>query len=99
MRQTIIAGNWKMNNTRKEAQELTQALVKGIAGQNGLPEIVLCPPFTCLETVLKAVAGSPINVGAQNMDFRESGAFTGEISPLMLIELGAKYVIIGHSER
>lgn len=99
MRKTIIAGNWKMNNTRREAKALADALVKGIEGKNGLPEVVLCPPFTSLETVSNAVSGTAVAVGAQNMDFRDSGAFTGEVSPLMLLELAIKYVLIGHSER
>jgi triosephosphate isomerase len=99
MRKTIIAGNWKMNNTRKEAAALTEALVKGVQGKSGLPEIVLCPPFTSLPVVIDAAKGSSISVGAQNMEHRDSGAYTGEVSPLMLLELGVKYVILGHSER
>jgi triosephosphate isomerase len=99
MRKTIIAGNWKMNNTRKEARELVSALLAGIQGQHNLPEIVLCPPFTALQAVVEQVQGSPIAVGAQNMEYRESGAYTGEVSAPMLVELGVKYVIIGHSER
>lgn len=99
MRKTIIAGNWKMNNTRKEARALTDGLVAGVKGKNGLPEIVLAPPFTSLNVVLDAVNGTNIAVGAQNMDSHDSGAYTGEISPLMLLELGVKFVIIGHSER
>lgn len=99
MRKTIIAGNWKMNNTRKEAIALTEALVKAVQGKSGLPEIVLCPPFTSLQVVIDKVQGSPIQSGAQNMEHHDSGAYTGEISPLMLLELGVKYVILGHSER
>ena len=99
MPKTIIAGNWKMHKTRAEARTLAQALVDGIKGEHHLPEIVLCPPFTCLQDVLAETHDSPIGVGAQNMDYRASGAFTGEISPVMLVELAVKYVIIGHSER
>jgi triosephosphate isomerase len=99
MRKVMIAGNWKMNMTATEAKELTAALLKGIHGLHELPEIVICPPFTSLHTVLESTNESRINVGAQNMDYRESGAFTGEISPLMLLDLGVKYVLIGHSER
>jgi triosephosphate isomerase len=99
MRKTIIAGNWKMNNTRVEAKALTEAVLQGIKGETGLPEIVLCPPFTSLQTVVDLVKGSPIKVGAQNMEYRDSGAYTGEISPLMLKEMGVHYVLIGHSER
>lgn len=99
MRKTIMAGNWKMNLTRKEARELTEQLVKGVEGLTNLPEVVLCPPFTSLETVVNIAKGSAIAVGAQNMDYRDSGAFTGEISPLMLLEMGVTHVLIGHSER
>ncbi len=99
MRKTIIAGNWKMNNTRQEGRELTAQLKKGIEGLTNVPEVVLCPSFTGLETAIDAVKGSAISVGAQNMEYRESGAYTGEISPLMLLELGVTYVILGHSER
>ncbi len=98
-RPVVIAGNWKMFKNRKEARELAQAIVNGIKGKSGLPQIVLCPPFTSLETVVSVTDGQPIKVGAQNMDYRESGAFTGEVSPLMLIELGITHVLIGHSER
>lgn len=98
-RKRIIAGNWKMNNTRKEAAELTGALVAALSGLGDLPEIVLCPPFTSLEAVKEKTAGTAISLGAQNMDYRDSGAFTGEVSPPMLLDLGVKYVLIGHSER
>ncbi len=98
-RKRIIAGNWKMNKTREEATELSSALVSALSGQEDLPEIVLCPPFTSLQTVVEKTSLSPVAVGAQNMDWRDSGAFTGEISPVMLLDLGVKYVIIGHSER
>lgn len=99
MRKTIIAGNWKMNNTRKEARELTVELAKALKGKSGLPDVVLCPPFTSLADTVDAAQGAPIAVGAQNMDYHESGAYTGEISPLMLLELNTTYVLIGHSER
>jgi triosephosphate isomerase (TIM) len=104
MRQIIIAGNWKMNNTRQQAENLTRAILDGIAGQSQsqaslLPEIVLCPPFTCLQTVVDITCGSPLKVGAQNMEYRDSGAYTGEVSAAMLVEIGARYVLIGHSER
>lgn len=98
-RKTIIAGNWKMNKTRGEAQTLIKALASGLDGQKDLPEVLVFPPFTALDTASKAVAGAPIEVGAQNMDYRDAGAFTGEISPAMLVDLGLKYVLIGHSER
>lgn len=98
-RKTIIAGNWKMFKTRKEAAELASAVAAGTKGEKDLPEVVLIPPFTSIESVIENVKGSNIAVGAQNMDWRDNGAFTGEISPLMLLELGVKYVLIGHSER
>ena len=99
MPKTIIAGNWKMHKTRSESRMLAQALVDGVKGERHLPEIVLCPPFTCLQDVLAVTIDGPIRVGAQNMDYRASGAFTGEISPVMLVDLAVQYVIIGHSER
>jgi triosephosphate isomerase (TIM) len=98
-RQVIVAGNWKMNKTRKEARELTEAIKKGLKDSADLPEIVLIPPYTALAEVESLVKGSKLKLGAQNMDYRDSGAFTGEISPLMLKELGVQYVLIGHSER
>ena len=98
-RKTIIAGNWKMNKTRKAAQELVEAIVAACAKHNDLPEIVVCPPFTALPEVLAAAKGSGVSVGAQTMDYHPNGAFTGEISPPMLTDLAVKYVIIGHSER
>lgn len=98
-RKTIIAGNWKMYKNRKEAAELAKAIVDGVKGEKDLPEVVLIPPYTALAEVADLVKGTNVAVGAQNMDWRENGAFTGEISPLMLIELGVKYILIGHSER
>lgn len=97
MRTPIMAGNWKMNKTNAEAKALAEALVKSTAGISGV-DIVLCPPYTAIATVADAVAGSKIAVGAQNMYWEESGAFTGEVSPLMLEGL-CQYVIFGHSER
>ena len=98
-RQVIVAGNWKMNKTRKEARELTEAIKKGLGASADLPEVVLIPPYTALAEVESLIKGSKLKLGAQNMDYRDSGAFTGEISPLMLKELGVEYVLIGHSER
>lgn len=94
----IIAGNWKMHKTTGEAKQLTEAILQGIKSEKELPKIVLCPPFTSLPT-MAAAAGDKIAVGAQNMDHHESGAFTGEIAASMLIDLGIKYILIGHSER
>lgn len=97
MRRKIIAGNWKMNKTPKEAVALVEQLKPLV--NNPEADVVFCPPYVCLPAVLEAVEGTNIQVGAQNMYFEENGAFTGEIAPSMLQELGVKYVIIGHSER
>ncbi len=97
LRKAIIAGNWKMNKTRPEAKELIDA-IKPLAANAGC-EVVVCVPFTNLETAVEAVKGSNIRVGAQNCHFEKSGAFTGEISADMLTELGVEYVVLGHSER
>lgn len=96
-RRKIVAGNWKMNKTPKEAVDFVNALKPLVDGVDA--EIVVCVPFVCIPEVIKAVAGSNIKVGAQNMHWEEKGAFTGEVSGPMLSELGVEYVIIGHSER
>ncbi|WP_434303504.1 triose-phosphate isomerase [Clostridium botulinum] len=97
MRTAIIAGNWKMNKTVKEAVELVKELKPLV--KEAKCDVVVCPTYVCLPAVLEEVKGSNIKVGAQNMHFEESGAYTGEIAPKMLEELGVHYVIIGHSER
>lgn len=97
MRKKIVAGNWKMNMTPASAVELINSLKDKINTTD--VEVVVCPPYVCLPAVLEAVKGTHIGVGAQNMHFEESGAFTGEIAPKMLVELGVKYVVLGHSER
>ena len=97
MRTPIIAGNWKMNKNVAEAVELVRALREAMADVEKV-EIVVCPPFVALTAVKEALAGSKIKVGAQNMHWEEKGAFTGEVSALMLKGL-VEYVIIGHSER
>lgn len=97
MRKPIIAGNWKMHKTRGEAVALVKALKPLVA--RAACEVVVCPPFTALTAVAEEIAGSNIVLGAQNMHWEKEGAFTGEISPAMLKELGVKYVILGHSER
>ena len=96
-RKTIIAGNWKMHKTRAHARELAEAIAHSVKGEKELPEIVLCPTFTSLHDVCEAVRGTSIKVGGQNMEYRDEGAYTGEISPSMLKDVGAHYVIIGHS--
>ena len=97
LRKAIIAGNWKMNKNRKEAAELINAL-KPIAADKTCG-VIICVPFTNLETALSLTEGTNIEVGAENVHFEKSGAFTGEISADMLTEMGVKYVIVGHSER
>lgn len=98
MRKPIIAGNWKMNKTVGEARELVTALKGKVADVTDV-EIVVGPTFTALLAVAEIIKGSNIKLAAQNMSWEESGAFTGEISPLMLKDVGCQYVIIGHSER
>ncbi|MDF2615235.1 MAG: triose-phosphate isomerase [Clostridia bacterium] len=97
MRKKIVAGNWKMNMTPAKAVELIGTLKDKINVAD--VDVVVCPPYIALPAVLEAVKGTNIEVGAQNMYFEESGAYTGEVAPNMLVELGVKYVIIGHSER
>ena len=98
MRTWMVAGNWKMHNTVAEAVTLAAALAGGV-GAGGAGEVVIAPPFTALMAVGEAVKGSGITLAAQNMYYEEKGAFTGEVSPLMLKDAGCTYVIIGHSER
>ena len=97
MRKPIIAGNWKMNKTPEEAAELVRELVPLVADAEA--EVVVCPPFVCLDAVRKEAAGSNIKLGAQNVHFEKNGAYTGEVSADMLLAMGVEYVIIGHSER
>ncbi len=98
MRKPIIAGNWKMHKTVAESLELVNALKPLVAGVTNV-EIVVAPTFTALAFVSQVVGGSNIALAAQNMYWEDSGAFTGEISPLMLKDVGCEYVILGHSER
>ena len=97
MRKPIIAGNWKMNKTPKETAELINQL-KPLVAQAEC-EVVVCPPAVCLAAAAEALKGSNIKLGAQNVHWARSGAFTGEISADMLKELDVEYVILGHSER
>ena len=97
MRKPIIAGNWKMNMTAGQAVELVEALIPLV--RNAKCEVVVCPPFVCINAVKDLLAGTNIKLGAQNMHWEEKGAYTGEVSPVMLRGLGVQYVIIGHSER
>ncbi len=98
MRKKLIAGNWKMYKTPSEAQQFVREFLPLVAG-HGRDEIVLCVPYVCIEATAKAVHGSEIGVGAQNMHWEKEGAFTGEVSTAMLIAAGCTHVIIGHSER
>nr|WP_317413701.1 triose-phosphate isomerase [uncultured Solibaculum sp.] len=97
LRKAVIAGNWKMNKNRKEASALIGELKEKVA--NAGCDVVICVPYTNLETALSSTAGSNIKVGAENCHWAKSGAFTGEVSADMLAEMGVQYVIIGHSER
>ncbi|MCL2109333.1 MAG: triose-phosphate isomerase [Oscillospiraceae bacterium] len=97
LRKAVIAGNWKMNKTRGEAAAIISALKPLASGANC--DVVICVPFTALETAVEAVKGTAIKVGAQNVHFEANGAYTGEISAAMLKDIGAEYAIIGHSER
>jgi triosephosphate isomerase (TIM) len=97
MRTPIVAGNWKMHKTVKEALDLVEALKTATTGIDGV-DIVLCPTYTSLSAVGCAVGGTKMALGAQGMFWKEQGAWTSQISPLMLTDVGCKYVIIGHSE-
>lgn len=98
MRQPMVAGNWKMNGTRWEAENLVRS-IKEAEPDPAAVEILVCPPFTAIDAVARVLKGSPIRYGAQNLFWEKSGAFTGEISGEMLRDLGCRYVILGHSER
>jgi len=98
MRRPIIAGNWKMNNTSAESVELVSRLKEMISGVKEV-EVVVAPSYTVLSAVATAIRGSNIALSSQNIFWEEKGAFTGEISPAMLKDVGCQYAIIGHSER
>ena len=97
-RRPILAGNWKMNMTATQARELASKLVQLVSGIKDR-DIVLGPPFTSLSAVAETIKGSNIGLSAQNLHWEDKGAFTGEVSAEMLLDLGCRYVIIGHSER
>lgn len=97
LRKAIVAGNWKMNNDRKAAKALITELAPLV--KDAACEVVLCVPFTNLETALTLCEGTNLHIGAENCHWAKSGTFTGEISAEMLAEMGVEYVIIGHSER
>ncbi|MEB3883935.1 triose-phosphate isomerase [Lyngbya sp. CCY1209] len=99
MRKVIIAGNWKMFKTQAEAQEFLKGFVTQLEETPEDREIVLCVPFTDLDIMSKSLHGSRVRLGAQNVHWEESGAYTGEISAPMLTEIGVRFVVVGHSER
>jgi triosephosphate isomerase len=98
MRKKFIAGNWKMFTTAAGAEQLATAVVKGLGSENRFA-VAVCPPFPYLERVAKVVRGTPVGLGGQNLYPEKEGAFTGEVSPTMLVDVGCQYVIVGHSER
>ena len=98
MRQKSVVGNWKMHTTTADARRLAMAIVDGVGTDVGV-SVALCPPFPYLALVGEILKGSCVALGAQNLYPEKEGAFTGEVSPTMLLDLGCKYVILGHSER
>ncbi|MCD8314744.1 MAG: triose-phosphate isomerase [Firmicutes bacterium] len=97
-RTAVIAGNWKMNKTPSEAKALVSAIAERTAGKSGC-EVVLCVPYVDIPAAVEAAAGTDVKIGAENVHFKESGAYTGEVSAAMLVECGVTHVIVGHSER
>lgn len=98
MRIPLIAGNWKMYKTIGEAVELVEALLRDL-GNTSDREVLVCPPFTALHALSPLLQETPIGLGAQDVFYESQGAFTGEISPLMLKDVGCRYALVGHSER
>lgn len=98
MRKPIIAGNWKMNKTLSEAKSFIEE-VKSLVPSSDKVDSVVCAPALFLDQLVTAAKGTEVKIGAQNMHFEENGAFTGEISPVALSDIGVNYVVIGHSER
>jgi len=99
MSKKLIVANWKMNLLREEAGRLTREIIKSLETVKSDLEIVLAPPFVSLDVVGNLISGTNIELGAQNVFWEKSGAFTGEISTSMLEDLGCKWVVVGHSER
>ncbi|MBI3550253.1 MAG: triose-phosphate isomerase [Elusimicrobia bacterium] len=99
LRRPLIAGNWKMNLGLKDSVDLVRQLVDGAPAGGSGPEIMVAPPFTALTVVAELLKGKSIKLGAQNMHPEASGAFTGEVSPSQLLDVGCSHVILGHSER
>ncbi len=98
MRTKFIAGNWKMYTNATSAQALAAEVVRGLGGEQRVA-VAVCPPFPYLGVVAAVLRGSPVSLGAQNLYPEKEGAFTGEVSPTMLADVGCQYVIVGHSER
>jgi triosephosphate isomerase len=98
MRRLLVAGNWKMNGSKEQAEQLVTALVQGFEG-SGQVDMALCPPAVYLDQIARLLEGSEIGLGSQNSSEFESGAYTGEIAPTMLLDMGCRYAILGHSER
>jgi triosephosphate isomerase (TIM) len=98
MRSKFIAGNWKMHTAAATARQLASSVVRGL-GAEGRVKVAVCPPFPYLALVGDVLRGSPVALGAQNLYPEKEGAFTGEVSPAMLVDVNCKYVILGHSER
>ena len=97
MRTKLIAGNWKMNKKPSETADLINSFKGAVDGANCT--VLACVPFVCIERAVKAAEGTKLHIGAQNLHFMESGAYTGEVSADMLLDIGVTYVVIGHSER
>lgn len=98
-RKTLIAGNWKMNGLTADGVALAKEIKEMVKAKKRTCEFLICPPFTLLAPVKKVVKGSRVALGAQDCHFNEKGAHTGDVSPLMLTDIGCSYVILGHSER
>ncbi|MFZ3576672.1 triose-phosphate isomerase [Virgibacillus sp. DJP39] len=98
MRNKVIAGNWKMNKVLAEAEEFVQEVIKKDPADQNV-EAIVCAPFPFLATLVQQTRNSTVKIAAQNMHFAENGAYTGEVSPVMLKDLGVTHVVIGHSER
>jgi triosephosphate isomerase len=98
MRKKFVAGNWKMFTDSATARRLAEAIVQGLGGDSRVT-VAICPPFPYLAAVGHAIYGSPVALGAQNCYSEKEGPFTGEVSPVMLVDVGCRYVILGHSER
>lgn len=99
MKAPLVAGNWKMHGNQTDCQALAESIVRGLSAKPASAEVAIAPPFTALAAVSRIVGGSKIKLAAQNCHWQASGAFTGEVSPLMLADLHCDYVILGHSER